>query len=259
MRHPQESKLADAHRIDGEQRDSDREEPPDLTGCGGERGDEPTPVARRAFEQIGDDRDVLAADRKSHDAAEEKKKPASRRAHLSVRGEKRGAEHRHRHQRHGQQHCPPPPEPIPDMAEDKAAERTQQIGDCKRGQSDAQRGFAGAKKDPRKHGGEVEVEGEVVPFHHRREGRDGDRGARHGFLRRLRVGHSWRQLSVNRMSVCPQKACLHSAKAGPISRPSRRPASRPVRKRVRGREERARSGGDHESWRAGGRASTLSR
>ncbi len=177
MRHPHESKLADAHRIDGEQRDADREAAPDLTGRGGERGDQPAPVARRALKQIGDDRDVLAANRKSHDAAEEKKKPASRGAHLSVRGEKRGAEHRHRHQRHGQEHRPPPSEPIPDMAEDKAAERAQQIGDRECGKRDAQRGFAIAEKDPRKHGGEVEVEGEVIPFHHRRERRDGDRGA----------------------------------------------------------------------------------
>ena len=72
--------------------------------------------------------------------AEEKKQPAGQDPHLSVSGEKRGAEHRHRHQRDGQEHCPLSPEPIPDMAEDEAAQRAQQIGDCECRQSDAQRG-----------------------------------------------------------------------------------------------------------------------
>ncbi len=175
-----------AHRIDGEQRDADRKQSPDLTGGGGERGDQATPVARRALKQIGDDRDIFAADRKSHDAAQEKKKRAGRRARLRVRGQQGRAEHRHRHQRDRQEHRATPPEPIADIAKNEAAQRAQQIGDCECRQSCAQRGFAGAEKHPRKHGGEVEVEGEVVPFHHRREGRDGDRGARHGLLRRLK-------------------------------------------------------------------------
>jgi hypothetical protein len=39
----------------------------------------------------------------------------------------------------------------------------------------------GPRKYPWKHRGEIKVEGEIVPFGDRRERRDGDRGARHGF------------------------------------------------------------------------------
>ena len=163
-----------AHRIDGQQRDADREQPPDLAERGGHRRDQAAPVARRAFKQIGNDRDVLASDRKPHDAAEEKKKPAGRGARLSVGRKQGGPEHRHGHERHGQEHRSAPPEPIPDVAKDGAAERAQQIGDGERGQSRADRGFARAKKHPRKHCGEVKVEGEVVPFQNSRERRHGD-------------------------------------------------------------------------------------
>ncbi len=61
-----------AHRIDGHERNADGKQPPDLTGRGGQRRDQAPPAARRAFQQIGDDRDILAADRKPHDAAEKK-------------------------------------------------------------------------------------------------------------------------------------------------------------------------------------------
>jgi hypothetical protein len=79
------------------------------------------------------------------------------------------AQHRHCHERYGQQHRPAAAEPIPDMAKDEAAEWAEQIGDCECGQRCAQRGSAVAKKYPRKHRGEVKVEGEVIPFHNSRK------------------------------------------------------------------------------------------
>ncbi len=179
-----------AQRIDGQQRDADGEESPDLAERGGHRRDQAAPRARRAFKQIRNDGDVLASDRKSHETAEEKKKPAGRGACLSVGREQGGPEHRHGHERHGHEHRSASAEPIPDVAKDGAAERAQQIGDGECGQSRADRGFAGAKKYPRKHCGEVKVEGEVVPFQNSRERRHCDGGAGHALPRAARVVHS---------------------------------------------------------------------
>ncbi len=108
-----------AHRTHGQQADSDREEPADLAGRGGHRRDQAAPSARRALQQIGDDRVVLASDRKPHHAAEGKKKPAGRRARLRMSRQRGGAEHGQRHERDGEQHRSPPPEPIPDMAKEQ--------------------------------------------------------------------------------------------------------------------------------------------
>ena len=63
---------------------------------------------------------------------------------------------------------------VADMAEHHRADRTHQVGDREPGERRQQRGFAAAEEHPREHGGEVQVEREVVPLDHRRQRRDDD-------------------------------------------------------------------------------------
>ena len=177
MRQPQLCEVGLAHRGDGQRRNADREQRADLARGRGRGGDEAAPVRRRAFQQIGDDAGIFAADRETHHAAQQDQQPAGGGTDLRVCRQQRGGEHGGGHQRHRHQHHVPPSLPVADMAEEDRAQRPHQIGDGEPAERHQQRRLAAAEEDARQNGGEIEIEREVVPFDDGRESRDRQRAA----------------------------------------------------------------------------------
>ena len=179
------------HQGDGQCRHADRQQRADLARRRGQRRDQAAPVRRRAFEQIGDDAGIFAADREAHHAAEQEQQPAGRGADLRIGRKRRRRQHRRGHQRDGDQQHPPAPGAVADMAEIDRAERTHEIGDGEAAQGGQQRHLAGSEEDPRQDGREIEIEGEIIPFDDGREGRDRQRTAGQALMFNRFNRHHW--------------------------------------------------------------------
>ena len=126
---PSCARSASLIEADGQRRDADREQRADLARRRGRGGDQAAPLGRRAFEQIGDDAGIFAADREPHHAAQQEQQPAGRGADLRVGRQQRGRQHRRGHHRDRQQQHVPPAVAVADMAEQHRAQRPHQIGD----------------------------------------------------------------------------------------------------------------------------------
>ena len=176
MRQPQLCRSASDSRLTVSAATADREQRADLARRRRERGDQPAPLGPRAFEQVGDHPGVFAADREPHHAAQGEQQPRRPPAPICAWvGSSAVASIASRHHRHRQQQHRPPPAPVADMAEHHRADRPHQVGDREPAERRRQRSLAAAEEHPRQHGGEVEVEREVVPLDHGRERRDHDR------------------------------------------------------------------------------------
>lgn len=140
---------------DGEGSDAGGEQRTDLAGGGGQRGDQAAPLGCGAFDQVGGDAGVFAADGEAHDTAQQQQQRPGGGADLVAGREQGGGQHRGGHHRHRAEQHLAAPEPVPDVAEGHRAERAHQVGDGEDRQGDQERGGAGAEEHPGQHGGGV--------------------------------------------------------------------------------------------------------
>ena len=162
----------DRHRADRQRGGTDGQQPADLAGGGRRRRDQPAPARRRALDHIRDHAGIFAADRERGDPAQQQQHPSRRRSDLGARREQSRHQHRTGHQRHRQQHRVTAPPPVADIPEDDRAERTQSVGDREPGERGDERRSPAPEEHPRQHRRQVQVQGEIIPFDHRRERRD---------------------------------------------------------------------------------------
>ena len=167
-------------------RDADRQQGADFARCRRQRRDQPAPARIGAFEQIGDNAGVLAADREPHHAAQGKEQPRGRHTDLRECRQQGRQQHRRRHQGHRQQQHRPPAVAVGDVAERHRTDRPHEVSEREPAQRRRQRRAAASEEHPADDGGEVQVEREIVPFDHRRQRRDGERAVGHA------VSHSAR-------------------------------------------------------------------
>ena len=139
MRQPQLCRLGFAHRATVSAETPTASSPPISLAAEADEAMRPRRPRRRAFEQIGNDAGIFAADREAHHAAQEEQQPAGGGTDRGAGRKQCGGEHCRGHQRDRQQHHVPPPAPVADMAEDDRAERAHQIGDREAAERDQQR------------------------------------------------------------------------------------------------------------------------
>lgn len=126
------------------------------------------PVGGRALDHEHDRGRVFTADRQALDHAKRSEREWRHDAQHRIARQDAHQECRYRHRRHGEGERSAPPEPVADIAEQRAANGTHQEahGVDAEGRQDLGDGILLGKERAADRGGEVAVDREIVPFEH---------------------------------------------------------------------------------------------